>query len=701
VAAWSTVLPWAQQQLEKTRGHLFAWVPVFIGIGISVWFSAPFEPSAGAYTVLVLITLAAGLLRWFGPEILHPLAVGVACIMVGGLSAGYRAHIVAAPMLEFRFYGAVQGRVIEIDRSQSDALRLTLDHVVLQDVPNRRTPLKVRVSVKDQQYTPTPGQTVLLTAFLAAPEGPAEPGGFDFRRMAFFRQIGAVGYSHTPVLLWSEAPQGTQKIDRLRSWLGRKMMEAVPTEAGAFAAGAMTGDRSGIGLATVQALRDSNLAHLLAISGMNMAFLTGFVFLLVRHGVALVPPLALRVNSKKIAAVVAMGVALFYLLLSGANVATERAFLMVSVMLGAVLCERRALTMRSVAISAILLLMFVPESLGEPGFQLSFAATVVLVSGFSSLNRAILKEKLPRWLMPLFTMVLTSVLAGLATAPYAAATFNRFTDYGLLANLLTAPVMSILMASGATAALLAPVGLAGPALWVMEQAARWILFVAHWVASFDGAVTPVIQPAAWVMITITLAGIWAATWRGKWRLAAIFPMLIAAIGWVQTERPQVLISANGELVGILSPSGRTLSVPIGAGFIAENWLQADGDLADQKAAAARSGFVGDKASRQFTVNGWRGVALRGKGIEADFNSACDRFDIVIVPTKISLEGDKKRHCIVVGREFLDATGAVSLQFHDTFLDLMPTRKTQRIWMSDKPILEDLRIRKPRSLIASN
>ena len=159
--------------------------------------------------------------------------------------------------------------------------------------------------------------------------------------MAYFEQLGAVGYTSSPVVLWAEPAPGTQRINRLRTRLAAAMMAAMPGDAGAFAAGAMTGDRSGISQDTVQALRDSNLAHLLAISGMNMAFITGFVFMLVRYGVALIPPLALRINAKKLAAVVAFGVALFYLQLSGANVATERAFLMVVVMLGAVLLDRR------------------------------------------------------------------------------------------------------------------------------------------------------------------------------------------------------------------------------------------------------------------------------------------------------------------------------------------------------------------------
>ena len=130
---------------------------------------------------------------------------------------------------------------------------------------------------------------------------------------------------------------------------------------------------------------------MLAISGMNMAFLTGFVFALFRYGLALIPYVALRVNTKKVAAVVSLAVALFYLLLSGANVATERAFIMISVVLGAVLLDRRALSLRSVALSAVVLLALRPESLLDAGFQMSFAATTALIAGFGALEGGVLR----------------------------------------------------------------------------------------------------------------------------------------------------------------------------------------------------------------------------------------------------------------------------------------------------------------------
>lgn len=684
--------------IAEVRALLFPWTPLFLACGVTAWFAWPVEPSFRAYLALGIgFLVALSLWRW-GPELAQPLVIAVACVLVGALAAGFRAQGVAAPVLDFRYYGPVQGRVVEIDRSQKDALRLTLDRVVLNRVSPQRTPHRVRVSLQGvEQIEFSPGQTVMLTGNLSAPQGASEPGGFDFRRMAFFDRLGAVGYTRTPVLLWQEAEQGAQWINRLRSTMGAGMRATMPSQAGAFAAGAMTGDRSGINQDTVQALRDSNLSHLLAISGMNLAFLIGFTFGLIRYGVALVPPVALRVDSRKVAAVISLGVAAFYLLLSGANVATERAFIMVAVMLGAILLDRRALTMRSVAISAVIILLWKPESLAEAGFQMSFAATVVLIAGFGALDGAVLRERLPRWVIPLFTLVLSSVLAGFATAPYSAAHFNRFTDYGLLANLMTVPMMGLVMASGAVAALVVPLGLDWLPLWVMEQAARWILFVAHWVAGLDGAVTPVIAPGPWVIPLITVGGLWAVLTRGRLRLAGVMPLVLAFGLWTEASRPALLISSDGALAGLMGPAGRALSAAKGAGFAAENWLRNDGDLAVQAEAAARPGFSGPKGARRFELAGVRGVVLTGKRGVAQAATACVEVEIVVMAgrSEAAVPGD----CLLIDQHFLRISGSLALDVLGGAVRITPARGAPRIWAGRGEVMAATVVMRPGPVLA--
>lgn len=675
---------WVRQglvALTDTPVDLFLFVPVFLSVGIGLWFGLSAEPGAIFYGLLgAAVLVLAGLAR-FGPWLARPFVVALAAVAFGALVCGLRVWLVASPMLAVPYYGPIQGRIVDIDRSQSDSIRLTLDQVVLSEVAPDQAPATIRISLKG----PRPvnpyemGTTVGMTARIAAPESASEPGGFDFRRMAWFQQLGAVGYTASPVMTWMPPGPWDASVNRLRNHLSAAIMAKVPGDAGAFASGALTGDRSEISAAVVSDLRISSLAHLLAISGMNMAFLTGFVFALIRYGLALVPPVSLRINTKKTAAVLAFGVALFYLILSGANVATTRAFLMVSIMLGAVVFDRRALTMRSVALAAMILLVVMPESLLAPGFQLSFAATIGLIAGFGPAERMLIDRGVPRWLLPVAMLVVTSILAGLATAPFSAATFNRLTAYGLLANLLTVPVMSLLMGAGAVSALLAPLGLAAPALLVLGWSSEWILFIAHWISSLDGAITPVPQPGPLVVPLITLGALWVLLWQGRARHVGFAPVVLGFLLWAVVERPVLLISSDGVLAGLLGPEGRALSSPRGAGFAAETWLADDGDLALPKEAALRAGFDGQQTMRQFEVAGLRGAILSGKQALAVVADACAAADLVVVPKRLGPAPEYPAGCTVIDAAMLTQSGALAGRAEKGGLRLIPVHSGTRVW----------------------
>lgn len=333
----------------------------------------------------------------------------------------------------------------------------------------------------------------------------------------------------------------------------------MPGEAGAFAAAVMTGDRSGMGRETMDALRGSNLAHLLAISGLHMGLLTGFVFAAVRVGFACAPRLTLAFPARKWAAVVALSAGAFYLALSGGNVATQRAFIMVATMFIALMMDRRAVTLRSVAVAALVVLVLHPEALTEPGFQMSFAATTALVAAFGLL-RDLPAWRLPRWSQGAVALFVSSLVAGAATAPFSAAHFNQLAHYGLLANLLAVPVMGmVVMPMAVLAACLFPVGLSGLALVPMRWAIEWIMGVARFVAGLDGAVGNVVSPGPMVLPLIALGGLFAILWRGRGRLAGLAVLAAGLVLWSMAERPPILVSPTGGLVGVMTPQGRVLN----------------------------------------------------------------------------------------------------------------------------------------------
>ena len=118
-----------------------------------------------------------------------------------------------------------------------------------------------------------------------------------------------------------------------------------------------------------------------------MGLLTAVVLGALRLMLAAHPVTALRWPTKAIAACGALLAATGYLALSGGNVATERAFIMVAVALGALMIGRRAISLRAVAVAATLVLLLRPEALMGPGFQMSFAATTALVAVFGWMRR--------------------------------------------------------------------------------------------------------------------------------------------------------------------------------------------------------------------------------------------------------------------------------------------------------------------------
>ncbi len=653
-------LPW----VAELRGRLFLFVPVLLACGIGAYFALPRDPTPPEWAALgvavALLALAARLL----PEDAAPLALALAFLGAGAGLAGLRAHMVAAPVLGWHYYGAIEGRVVVIDRSGSDAVRLTLDQVVLERISPGRTPERVRVSLHGQQgfIDPEPGLRVILTGHLSPPNAPSEPGGFDFRRHAWFERLGAVGYTRTPVLALAPAEEGRAglAIHRLRMQISAAVQRELPGDTGAFAAAILTGDRSAISRERLQHLRDSNLAHLLAISGLHMGLLTGVVFGALRLAFALIPPLALRLPTRKLAAVGALGAGAFYLALSGGNVATERAFTMVAVMLLAVLLDRRAISLRSVAIAATLILCLRPEALLSAGFQMSFAATVALVAVFRAFREEReWRAKLPRWVMPVVTLTICSVVAGLATAPVAAAHFHRVSEYGLLANLLAVPLMgSLIMPAAVLAAVLAPFGQAWVGLWLMDLGTRWILAVAGWVAGLEGAVVPVPAAPVWALPLMALGALVVIVLPGRARLAGVAVCALAVPGWAVAPRPAVLISGDAALVGVMTDAGRVLSQPRSAGYAAANWLAADGDGAAQEEAFARRFTEDDRGAVLLRSGATEFVHLSGRGARDALDGACLPGRVVVITVDPE---ERPTDCTVLSPQDLRASGA--LAFH--------------------------------------
>ncbi len=585
----------AGRALEREADRWFVWIPVLFAGGILAYFALQNEPDPRV--ALALVIGALGLCLAFRTAPLG-LAIGGASVAfaLGFADAKLRTETARAPVLSHELrYVPVTGFIEDHELRDKGRARLTLRVTALGDLQQADLPYRVRVTLpaKGNAIDKT-GALVRLKATLQPPPEPVEPGGFDFARQAWFARLGGTGYATSKIELVGDAPPppwdiaAWAAVDHMRVAINTRIRAALSGETGEIAVALITGEQGGISEEVKQAMRDSGLAHILSISGLHMVIMAGTVFWVVRALLALWPRLSLNYPIKKWAAAAALAAASFYLALSGAAVPTVRSWIMMSIVLIAMMLDRPALTMRNVALAALLILVVAPQSLFDPSFEMSFAAVVALVALFEWLatrERAGLADVSPVWraLHRGWGLVagaaLTTLVASTAIAPFAVYHFHRMTEYGLIANLLAAPIVSLLIMPMALLALVAmPLGLEAWPLKAMGLGITMMVGIGKWVAGWPGAVTVLPQISGIALVLIVLGGLWLCLWQTRTRALGL---VIAALGLAlapPSTRPDVLIDRDGETAALRSTSGSLIFPPAtAAGYSVDNWLLADGD----------------------------------------------------------------------------------------------------------------------------
>ena len=497
------------------------------------------------------------------------------------------------------------------------------------------------------------------------------PGGFDFSRKAYFAGLGAVGFSLSPVKILNKAPPPPfdivlrAKIDGLRRGIEQRILENIPGERGAVVIALITGERGRIPEETLGALRNSGLAHMLAISGLHMALMAGSLFWLLRSGATAVPALALRYPIKKWAAILALLGGGFYLAISGGSIATQRAFLMMGIVFTAILLDRPALTLRNVALAALVILALFPESLLNVSFQMSFAAVTALVAVYERTSKR-KSDSIPhsRWGIMvrkggwyLGGIALTTLIAGIAVAPFAAFHFHKLAQFSLIANLGAMPPFGlVVMPAALTVLITMPFGLEALPLQVMAWGIDHVLGVAKEVSSWPKASIHVAAMPVASLLALTIGGLWLCLWQKPWRLAGLG---IASIGLAMAgniPRPDMLIGRDGKLLAIRN-NAETLSVTGGkkTSYSLEYWLRSDGDSRDPAVALKSGNYKCDELACVAKVKGKTVAFVRHP---AALIEECARADIVVAQIPINRRCPNAR--VTVDRIDLWADGAHAL-----------------------------------------
>lgn len=544
---------WAAR--EELR--LGLWAPVALGAGAASYLSLKVEPAPFIAPLFLTAALAVAAKL----EKRRIAALAAALFFAGFAAADLRAALVDAPALEREIkFATVEGRLIAVDEAPK-LRRLIIEVQSIERLPREATPKRVRLSWRGKEFAAKPGDLVTIRASLSPPPEPAAPGGFDFARQLYFKRIGAVGFAVSPPSVKSEnrrriLGRAQSAIESFRVNLSRRIIEKAPGDAGAIVAAVVTGKREAISEEAEAAFRDSGLAHLLSISGLHMGLATGLIFFFMRASLALIEPIALTQPIKKWAAIAALASGYLYLLISGGDWPAQRAFIMSAIMFIAIIADRRALSLRNVAIAAFIIILTAPEAVLHPGFQMSFAAVTALIAYYEWASARADPSRSFGWDARLRRYVVgiavTDVIAASATAPFSLFHFNRTSNFGLPANVISIPVMGFwVMPAAIVALLLMPFGADGPAWRIAASGVDLILVIGKWTMKLPGAVTVFPEWPASALVILAIGGVWLCLMSAPWRLAG-FAALPVAITLVAIEpHPDFFIGEEGDNVGVL------------------------------------------------------------------------------------------------------------------------------------------------------
>jgi competence protein ComEC len=579
----------AEADLSEGRGFVF--IPVLLAAGIALYFSLPFEPN------LVISILAAASIvvfavwaRRIGRP--HRLLIATAAIVAGFALAGARTEWVAAPRLERSGTVAAEGWIERAEPRGNGATRLTIRPYAIDRLETFELPRRLTMTVRGADAVITAGTAVAVLGRLGPPSPPLLPGSYDFARITWYDAVGGTGFSYGATRAAENPPPAPldlrlmAALEGFRRAVAERIMTTVPGDAGAIAAALIVGERGSISDETDEAMRISGLSHILSISGVHMTLVAGAIFFAVRALLALSSTLALLYPIKKWAASAALVGIAGYLLVSGMDVPAQRSALMAGMVLVAVLIDRAGDPMRVLALAAILIFVLTPEAVLDPGAQMSFLAVAALVATFERYRQVEERRALagkPRSgarfaMAAIGGVLLTSLVAGLATAPVAVDVFHRVSPLTIFANLAATPIVSfVIMPMAVFAAVLMPLGLDYLPLHAMGLGIEALIVIANVAADWTPGAGAVGEPHA-LMAPLAILGIlWFSLWTTRLRLLAVVPVLAALALAPHGPRPDMIVSGEGGRVLVHGADGLPRLIGRGSAFEASIWLSALGD----------------------------------------------------------------------------------------------------------------------------
>ncbi len=418
-----------------------------------------------------LLAVALPFLFWFRQSVLSVFIVGL-------LWAGFQAQLRIEQQLPPDLAGQdslLNGVIASIPEQHDKVLRFNFQP------ENHAFPDEIRLSwYYPGKVLPGPGERWQFEVRLKPPSGMKNPGGFDYEKWLFMEGIGATGYirdsQHNRLL--DKAPRW--HIDKFRLQIQQKLGRLVDHARHLpFILGLSVGQREQMTSEHWQVLRETGTSHLLAISGLHIGLAAAIGFFLFRWGWSLSLSTLKLLPARQAGAVGGFSFALFYALLAGMAIPTQRALIMVTTVMLALLLKRPLYPAHILALSLLLILAFDPFSVLSAGFWLSFSAVALIMLTCSARFPA----SRSNWLT-------IHLWLALGLMPLLIIFFGQVSLISPLANLIAVPLVSLLVVPLILAAmLLLPINetVSKLVLTAADYLLHWLWQLLSWLSSLPFA----------------------------------------------------------------------------------------------------------------------------------------------------------------------------------------------------------------------
>ncbi|WP_353271948.1 ComEC/Rec2 family competence protein [Wolbachia endosymbiont (group A) of Nomada goodeniana] len=655
------IVSYIRNNLRNEQYNLILWFPVFQCVGILTYFSLSFEPSCISIFLLLLPTLILIAILYKRYAIL---CIALIAVLIGFTASKLRTALVDTQILDKERYvkdivatvkdindrGSYKQFLLSVEKSPTisksspvipappfviPVLDLTQKKKIW--IPASRAGMtpdraldNIRISVRTKVEKGIKiGDQVKLSAKLFPPKIAPSEYAYDFARIAYYQKISATGFATSKITLHkkAEARKFLEYIESFRQYIYENLQQNIKKPHVDIISALLIGKKDGIDQKTMDAIRDSGIAHLFAISGLHLSFVAGLFFVVFRNLFAISETLTLKYNTKKISAFLTILPTTFYLLITGMQISAQRAYIMVILVLVAIMIERKYRGLIAIAFAAAVILIIEPEVILKPGFQMSFSAVLALVASYQINANKLFKIKIMKYFV---SIMISSVIASLATVPYTIYNFNYFSISGIITNLVAIPIVTlIIIPLGIIYVLLIPLGIEWIIAPFIERPIDSILYITNAIASLQYLVIPIRTFPASSIIIITLGLLWLCLWERNWRFFGIFFIVLGICFSATYKTPNILVSSNN--IAVKESDNLLYSLTRkNRNFVVKTWAKQNGQNQilnhtkysnpDKRLKCNDYGCIYNKGNNKSVLLAYK---------KEDISENCDKVDLII------------------------------------------------------------------------